>query len=713
MPHDAGSLLAVHVSPSAARVPGLVEGLSAASGHVSVARDGVELPWLELHDDAKAAAVYSAQRPGVSVSGAADRLELVGRLADWAHGGEAPNPPPLTAIRIASFEGLEPVQLAAMVSLAVEVLVVEQQEPGAPPANAPRLKTALEPASAVENDRRANPDCRAPCRPWPWQTVWSVLTISARAKWQLGARLKDAALLAQSAELARRALNVIPEQTHSLTIAVSQRLLGAVLHNVGDLNDDDAVLARSLTASERALSAFRADRYRYDWALTQANIQRTLSSRAERSASPGAVAAALAASDGVLSVFDQRTPNLRARALLERARLLQGRWGRSGDQRDLSEAVRLAQQAAGTGATVETLVIAVALRRCELESELASGRDDVQGLKQAVAQCEHLLNRPSLPDTSAPEAHRSYGLALARLAMEVGDAAMIGLALEQLERAIEGADRIEGKRAGIKAQADYVWGLIQLSRLTSSIEAARKATSVITKVLEPISKETAPLAWGEIKQLQGNALMGLGLQLRGAFQMAAAAELYEQARAAFVEALGSFAKDENPKRWATLQGRIGATFAWQGEIGERQQRYLLNQAIASYQRALTVVRRQDDLEALGQAQLGLGSAYLIWADQAPSRTTVRDPAQRAAAAFRTALDAFQQAGNVKSVANAKAHLADTLDILQRVARAPACEAITLRVEAVAAYPRAHGLWEPAQEALDRYHRAPLDRQRCP
>lgn len=707
-----GPVLVAHLSPSAAQVPELAESFAVGRA-ISVARDGVELDALaQLHDDPKADAVCSAQRPGISISGGRDRLELVERLADWEHGGEAPNPPPLTAIRIATFQGLAPAQLAAMVELAVSTLLIEERRTSELPSSALRLKMALERASSVAEDARGQPGCRAPCQAWPWQTVWSVLTTSARAKWRQGARLRDPALLEQSVALARRALSAVPE-THVLTAAVSQRLLGAVLHELGSMNGDDAVVGQSLAASERALTAFAADQHRYDWALTQNNVQATLGIRITRSASRAAVDDALVVSERILSVLDQRTPNLRAQALLERARLLHARWARSGDQHDLSEAVRVMQEAARvSGVTGETLVIAIALARCDLESEVAIRLGDVQGLKQVVTECERLSELRSLPESFSAEAHRSYGVALGRLAVVVGDAAMESRAVEQLEQAIEAADRVEGKHAGVKALADYAWGLLQLGRWSTSMETGRKAASVSAEALALTSKQAAPLLWGQIKQLQGTTLVELGWKLRAAMQLEDAASFYRQGRAAFVDALSSFSKDDNPKRWAELQRRMGQAFAREGELAGPQRSSLFGQAIACYERALRVNDRKQDPEGFAEAQFGLGGVYLIWADQEGLRLA-HDTAKRSVAAFRTALDVFQELGRIKSIADTKAHLADALGILELSNSASACDAALLRLEAVRADPLARGLWRPAQMGLADYARSQRDWTRCP
>ncbi len=672
----------------------------------------VELVTLvQLYDDPKASAVYAALGPGLSVSRGPEGLQLVGRMTDWLHGAEVPGPPPLTAIRLATFGGLEPSQLEAMVELASSTWVVEERDDERQ-ARTSRLQTALERAAFVIEDPRARPDCSAPCKPWSWQTAWSVLSTAARAKWRQGTLLRNAPMLSQSEELARRALSLIPPRSHPLTTAVSERLVGAVLHSLGDLNDDAAVLTKSLESSQRALAVFRQDLYPYDWALTQRNVQTTLGARMATSVSLAAVDDALAASSRVLDVIDQRTPKLRARMLLDRAQLLRSRWARSGDPRDLSEALRVAREAAAAvGSATEALSLAVALTRCDLESEISSRQDDAQGLRQALAHCQNLMEQPALPQASVPEAHRSYGVALLRLAFATRDEATMRRAVEQLERAIESADRLEGKRAGLKVQADYAWGLLQLGRMTKEIETTRKAQSVTAQALEQTSKPAAPLVWGQLQRLHGIALLDLGWQVRAAFRMEMAVSLYRQSRVAFAEALSVFSKDLTPKRWADLQEWMGQAYYREGEIAERQRADLFNQAIACYERALTVQRREQDPVGFAQAQVGLGSAYLMWADQ-KVKGPARDMAKRAESLFLTALDIYQQAGRAKATAHAKALLADALDILQLTTKTRACDALRLRVEAAHDDPGAGGLWNPVQTQLDRYDQARVDEMRC-
>lgn len=689
---------------------------AAVAPTLRVTRAGEEVePLAELHDDARAVAVYSAQGPGVSVSGNPQRVQVVARLVDWAHGGEVTDPPPLAAIRVGTFQGLEATQVTAMINLVVSTTVFEEQLRDMAPESSAKLATALERAAPVAQDQRVRPDCQAPCRPWPWQTRWSVLTMISRAQWRQGARLGDAALLAQSEQLARRALSVVPAQAHPLTTAVSERLLGAVLDAVADINGDDAVFRESLAATRRALAGFGVDRQRYDWALTQRNLQGTQNARMAHSASSAAATEALAASDLVLSVLDARTPKLRAQALLDRALLLRAKGARSGDPRALSEALRVLQDAGNiAGSPSEPLAVTVALARCDVESEQATRLEDVPSLKQAVARCEGVPGRLSLSGTTEAESQRSYGLALGRLAVALGDAQMLGRAVEQLERAIEAFDRIEGKRAGAKVRADYAWALLQLGRLSESVETARKAAAISEETLEVISKQGAPLQWSQMKQIHGLALLELGWKQRAGFQMELATSLYQQSRSAFVDALGTVSKDDNPRRWGELQRWVGQTYLRESEAAPdtRQELLLFNQALASFQRALTVSQREDDPDAFAHTQLGLGSTYLVRADHANLKGA-RDAARRSAAAFRLALATFQQVGAVKYVANTKAHLADALDILQGTAGASPCEALQLRIDATAAYPSARGIWTPAQTHLDGFDRSRFDRNRCP
>jgi len=668
----------------------------------------VELePLDQLHDDPKAIAVYAAARPGLSVTRVTEGVQLVGRLSDWSHGGEAPEPP-LTAIRVAMLRGLDSGQIDALVELARSTLLVEERDEQ---PSSSRLKAALERALSVVDDPRGGPDCRSPCKAWTWQTVWSVQSTAARAEWRLGTRLREAAILARAERHARRALEAVPAPSHPLTAAVSQRLLGAVLQSLGDLNDDDRLLSESLESTERALAVFRSDRYRYDWALTQKNIQTALSSRLASSVSLSAVDDALAASDRVLEMIDSRTPNLRARVLLDRAQLLRSRWARSREARDLSEATRTAREAAVVpGARAETITAAVALTRCDLESETASQLDDVPGLNRTVGECERLHER-ALPESSTAELDRSYGLALGRLAIATRDSQMMERAVEQLERAIEEAERLEGRRAGVKMHADYAWGLLQLAALTASLETARKAASVSAQALNLTSKQDAPPIWGQLQLLHGVALEELGWKLRASFQMPVAIELFRQARAAYARALEVFSKDMTPKRWAELQERIGQTLWREAESGGQQSQRLFAQAIECYERALTVHRREVDPAAFAHAQLGIGTAYLVSADQRV-KAPAREAAKHAATAFRAALDVYQQAGMLKRVGSAKAHLAEALAILDLGNGAYACDVLRLRVEAVAANPAAAGPWESAQTALNRYEQTYVDKLKC-
>jgi hypothetical protein len=505
---------------------------------------------------------------------------------------------------------------------------------------------------------------------------------------------------------------VVPVQTHPLTAAVTERLRGAVLQSLATQKDDEAMLAQSLEASERALAAFGSERYRYDRAVTQQNLLLALSTRMNRSASPTAVNEALVASDRVLSLLDQRTPHLRAQALIDRARLLQSKYARSGNPGDLREAVRLTQEAATTpGATVNTLVIAVAAARCELESDVAARRDDVAAMKLAAAYCEPFATSSSLPEESEPDLHRGYGLALARLGYAATDTDLLRRGVGELERAIEAADRIEGKRAGLKTQADYALGLLLLSRATGSPEVSRKAVVMISEALELTSERTAPVQWGQLKHRQGLALVDLGWKMRAAFQMDEAIGLFQEGRAAFEAALRTFSKTDNPSRWADLQQAIGMALAREAESNPGR-RDLITKSVDSYQRALSVIRREDDPAGFAQAQLGLGSTYLIAADARVKRAS-KDAATLAAAAFRLALESYEKAGRIRAAAHAKAHLADAVSLLQLASGKPACDAVLLRIEAVAAYPYAAGLWRPAQLDLDGFDRSYFSPGRCP
>ena len=677
-----------------------------------VRRDNAQLVWLDgLYDDPQATAMLSAAPTGVSVSLRDGRLALVGRFADWKQAGEAPNPPPLVATRLLTLQGLEPAQREAVVDLAIATIAIEDQlSAGSAPTS---LKEAIKRADPVLRDVRASTDCRAPCQSWSWQTLWSIFSTLARAEWRQGARYQDSLLLAHSEVHARRAASVVPAPTHPLTAAVSDRLLGAVLQSLAAQNDDEAMFAQSLAASERALAAFPGERYRYDRAITQQNLLSALSARMSRSSSPTAVSEALAASDRVLQLLDQQTPRLRAQALVERARLLQSRYSRSGSRGDLNEAVRLVEQAATTpGATASTLAIAVAAARCELESDVATRKDDVALMKRAVAHCEPFAKSPMLPEESEPDLRRGYGLALVRLGYATGDVDLVRRGVVELERALEAADRSEGKRAGVKTQADYALGLLLLSRLTGSAEVSRKAVSVISKALELTSARTAPVQWSQLKHRQGLALLDLGWKTRAAFQMEQAIGLYQEGRAAFEAALGTFSKNDNPSRWADLQQAIGLALGREAESKPPDRRDLIAQSVDSYQRALSVIQREDDPDGFAQVQLGLGSTYLIAAHSRVKRSA-KDAAALAAAAFRLALELYEKSGRTRAAAHTKAHLADAVSILQLGSGKPSCDAVLLRIEAVAAYPHAAGLWTPAQYDLDRLDHSYFSQARCP
>jgi tetratricopeptide (TPR) repeat protein len=706
--------LTLRLSPSAAKLPELVPALS-DSRELTRVIDEAPLPAMlnDLHDDVAARAAYAREKPGVSVWWTAGKLVLVGRFQTWAQGGEAPNPPPLAAIRLVTLEGLEPVQIAAVVALSADTMLgVEKLGRNGPEPSSPSARAALKRAASVIEDPRAT-DCAAPCAPWSWQTRWSLAMAYADAAWREGSRAKDETLLRQSERRARLAVSFVPKATHPLTRAVSERLLGAVLESLFDVTEDATLLNESLASSRRALEGFQGAEHRYDRAFTLENLQAGLRALAQRSAASEAIAEALKVSQQALVLLDESTPRLRVRALFGRARLFEAKWVRSGDLADLVEEARLL--AVASGASDDPRVahdIPLTLEHCATASELASEQNDVEGMKQAVARCERVLTGSNLPSYFEPDAHRAYGLSLMRLAASRDDVATLERAVKELETAIEAADRIEGRSAGAAARANYALSLRQLARYTSPEESLRKAVAVSTEALTLTSKESRPLQWAQIKRLQGSALLALGWSTRAHFQMKEAARLYQESRAAFADALTVFDRADSPKRWARLEEDTGAAFAREGEIGSPKAR-LFAQAIASYQRALSVNRRDVDSAAFARTQFGLGGAYLIWADQGSGRKEIVDAATRAAAAYRAALEIYEASGNVVAAANGKAHLAEALSILERMRRVENCESLALRVDAVRAYPRAQGLWGSVQADLDRYDPAKLDRQKCP
>ncbi|GEM_PF-1271471 len=710
----AGAELVVRVSPTTARVPGLLSALSEMAAKLNVVRDGAELQLRgELHDEPGAPAVYSAQRPGISVSGGPERLEFVWRSSNWARGGEVPNPPPLAAIWVLTLRGLEPAQLVSMVMLAVHAMLEEEATSSESSAAASGTKAALARASSVLADPRASANCQTPCQRWPWQTRWSVLTTYARAEWREAVRTGDEALLKQSARRVRQALDLVPKQNRPLTTAVSERLLGAVLDAVWRLNHAEAVLTESLASSRRALQGFQDPAYRYDWAFTMQNLQRTLEDSLVRTASQRALDEPLVASEKVLSVIDQQTPALWVQALLRRAQLLQQRWTRSEDPRELTEAAELLEKAAGVRAAIpETLAIELALERCDILSQLAASRGDVEALRRAVALGESTLKRASLPASYEWAAHRAYGVALGRLGWAMGDVPLLEKAVEQLEAAVEVADRIGVKGPRVATRASYASALEDLSGFTGNVDTLSKATAVSTEALSLISKQASLLWWGQLKQLEGNELLALGWRERADMQLKSAIRFYQESRAAFAEAQGVFSKKETPKRWARLQEQMGLAFAREAESDGRRTLPLINQAIGAYEGALTVNRRPEDPIAFAGTQFGLGITYLIWAERSRSHQQVRDAAKHAVNAFRTALGIYQEAGIVASAAHSKAHLADATDRLELAKGAKTCEALRLRVEAVREFPLAGGLWSPVAVTLERYDRSRFDRNLC-
>lgn len=131
--------------------------------------------------------------------------------------------------------------------------------------------------------------------------------------------------------------------------------------------------------------------------------------------------------------------------------------------------------------------------------------------------------------------------------------------------------------------------------------------------------------------------------------------------------------------WATLQERAGDLLAREGEVAEG---YRFNQAVERYQLALRVNRRETDPAAYARTQFGLGVAYLSWADQSMGIEHIRGIAKKSVAAFREALAVRAQLGLVHALPNTKAHLADAIEILDRVSYRSTCEPQKLFAEAV-------------------------------
>lgn len=710
----AGDRYPIRLSPSARAMTELVQALSAQEGSGVDLTAGSELDWLEqLHDDPLARGKYSGMTPGIAISGTADKLELVGRFGCWEQGGEVAQAPPLTAIRVVSLAGLDAAQTRAVVSLAVDTMLsVQRQRWPDPPARSPHTVELLESVVPILDDARAKPDCVAPCQSWPWQTRWSVLTTYGRAAWREGERSDDAALLEKSVHRVLQALGEVPD-AHPLTRAVSERLLGAVRHSLYLANRDEAVLTESLENTQSTLIAFQGPEHRYDWAISQRNLERSLRARLDRSASPGAADEALAASELALGVLDDKTPHLRVRALIGRSKLFERRWARSHEPEDLSQAVQLLTVAADVrGVTAPGLIAQLALERCDKGSELAFLGDDESGLREATGQCEHALAQSDgLSEPRRAGAYHVHGLALGRLGVSSHERAIVERSVQEFEKALEAADRAPDQRAGASVRANYAWALQRLASYTSDAAQLQKASVMISEALKLVRKEDQPFLWGELKQLEGGALYALGWNVRALFQIDAAIRLYQQARAAYAEALTVFPKAESPKRWARLMEKIGASFAREGEIS-RSQVPLFNQSIASYQRALSVNRQNDDPLAFARTEFGLGSTYLIWAEEARYRAQVKTPATRAVHAFETAIEIYEKAGKVTRAANARAHLADALDELERATGVKDCRALALRVQAFRANPRAQGLWMPVEATLARYDPKKLDRTQC-
>jgi len=666
------------------------------------AADGAVAALAALYDDSAARVAYSQQRLGVTIAGQPDALSLVARIGAWGQGGEFSDPPPLTSIRLASLQGLDADQARAMVRLFVETVVHEEQLWLSDPTS---LASAIAAARNVVADPRAHGGCQQPCVPWPWQTRWSILETSARASWREGDNTADAELLDAAVAWAREALAAIPDATHPLTAAVTERLLAVAQHERAELDPESRGIENALSASRRALTAFATPETRVDRTFTSSNIREHLRALAQREVSETRFDEALAVAKDVVQALDVRTaPLAHARAMMQQAAVLMARYDSLDDREALIAARDLVLQ---TLQGIRPEASPLLLQRlygdwCRASSELGAQLSDANEIEKGVKACERALALAPSVKRSRAQSSVAYGLALSRLGEARADVSLLRRAVAQAREGLAGLDDQQQRRVRPWALSSLAVTLRALSGREHTSENLALSRAAFEQSLDLTAKGSDPVRWAKNTLGFAETERRLGWNERGRFQMEAATAHYRKALRAIDEALTVLTKKSHPTLWASLQERAGDLLAREGEIAEPIR---FNQALARYQLALSVNRRASDPAAYARTQFGIGVVYLFWADQSMGLDRIRSIAKKSVSAFREALAVRTQLGLVHALGDTKAHLADAVSIVDRVSYRSSCEPRALLTEAIHDNESAKGLWESAATMLQRYEKS--------
>ncbi|MBR1219167.1 CHAT domain-containing protein [Bradyrhizobium sp. U87765 SZCCT0131] len=405
----------------------------------------------------------------------------------------------------------------------------------------------------------------------------------------LGTLTRDPARFVQAEAAYRESLKIFTRERAPTEWATTQNNIGTMLAMLGALTDDPVRLAQAEIAYREALTEFTRERAPEQWQAIQNKLGTLLEALRARTDVPETPAPP-SNDQNLLPLPDQE----RVVALLN-ALIAAGR----DDKRILIET----EQALLLHPLAEDMLRANAEHAASGKHEEA--RQRILAHADLLAAC-----RERGIEAAFEEFHARTGSTVDIMALNAELQALVAEAKrhptgENFERQIELCEQMS--EIATRARAPGAWAALQgmrgdaldgLGDLTSSPARYEQAEAAYREALTEMPREREPAAWATAHNNLGHVLGKFG-------ELTGDTARFEQAEAAYREALKEFTREREPMKWAEIQNRIGVVLAVRG--ARTGQLGWLEAAEAACREALQEFTREREPMYWAQVRNNLGS----------------------------------------------------------------------------------------------------------
>jgi tetratricopeptide (TPR) repeat protein len=231
-----------------------------------------------------------------------------------------------------------------------------------------------------------------------------------------------------------------------------------------------------------------------------------------------------------------------------------------------------------------------------------------------------------------PASQRDYRIqqadALFDLGQDFGGPGALEEAME-IRRQVLNTGPHEDRYSWARAQVALGHSLEKLGQRKEAADLLEEAHAAYGAALEVFTREETPLEWAWTHNYIGGALLALAQRDKGTARI-------EASVAAFRAALAVYTRDEQPQQWAMAQSNLGAALAAWGAREAGTSRF--EAAVAAHRAALQVKTREADPQSWSASQINLGIALKDWGER-----------EEGTARLLEAVEAFQAALQVRTL----------------------------------------------------------------